>query len=84
MALSDVKTAGSWIKTLDEKGKQIATMSASGREVVGIGSDFFVCEEGSWIKTYDDKCKHIATMSGSGKIVRLPLAKHLLAKKVAG
>ena len=70
MALSDVKTDGSWIKTYDEKGKHISTMSSSGKDVVGIGSDFFVCVEGSWIKTYDEKCKHIATMSSSNKIVR--------------
>lgn len=71
MALSDVKTDGSWIKTYDEKGKHISTMSSSGKDVVGIGSDFFVCVEGSWIKTYDEKCKHIATMSSSGKTVRV-------------
>ena len=63
MALSDVKTDGSWIKTFDEKGKHISTMSSSGKDVVGIGVDFFVCSEGTWIKTYDEKCKRISYKS---------------------
>lgn len=70
MALSDVRTENSWIRTYDEKGKHISSMSSSGKEMVWIGSDFFVCIEGSWIKTYDEKCKKIAVMSSNGKIVR--------------
>lgn len=61
MALSDVKTNGIWIKTYDEKGKHISTMSSSRKNFIDIGSDFFVYEEGSWIRTYDKKCKHLNT-----------------------
>ena len=69
------------VKTFDEKGKHISTMSSSGKDVVGIGSDFFVCLEGSWIKTYDEKCKHIATMSSSGKIVRVAAGQTFTCKE---
>ncbi len=51
MALSDVKIDRSWIKIYDEKSKHISIMSSTVKNVVGIGSDYFVCEEGSWIKT---------------------------------
>ena len=81
MALSDVKTDENWFKTFDEKGKHISTMASSGKELVCIGSDFFVCLEGAWIKTYDENCKHIETMSSSGKTVRVAAGQTFTCKE---
>jgi hypothetical protein len=70
MSISNVQNEGSWIRVYDERSKKISEISSSNKQVVGIGSDFFVTEEGSWIRTYDEKCKKIAEMSSSNKAVR--------------
>lgn len=70
MALAEVKKEGGSINTYDEKGTHISEMASSGKEVVGISSDFFVCLEGTRIKTYDEKCQHIASMPSVGREVR--------------
>jgi hypothetical protein len=51
MSISNVQNEGSWIRVYDERSKKISEMSSSNKQVVGIGSDFFVTEEGSWIRT---------------------------------
>ncbi len=81
MAISNVQNEGSWIRVYDEKSKRISEMSASNKEVVGIGSDFFVTEEGSWIRTYDEHCKRIAEMSASGKEVRTAAGQTFTTKE---
>lgn len=62
MAISDVSVKGSWIQVFDASGKKISEMSASGKEVQGVASDFFVVLSGSWIQTYDEKCKKIGIL----------------------
>ena len=70
MAISNVQNEGPWLRVYDEKSKKISEMSSSNKELVGIGSDFFVTVEGPWIRLYDEKCKKISEMSSSNKTVR--------------
>ena len=70
MAISDVSLKGSWYQVFNEDGKKISEMPSSGKEVLGVASDFFVVEHGAWIQTYDENCKKITEMPSSGKEVR--------------
>jgi len=70
MAIADVQVKGSWIHVYNERNKEISRMYFSDKELVGIGSDFFVMVLGSWTYTYDENCKEIARMHSGDKEVR--------------
>ena len=64
MAIANVEHDGSWFRVFDERGKEIAKMSAPrGAEVKGNAGDFFVVDDGNWIRTYSADAKEIAKMS---------------------
>ena len=65
--ISDIQTKSGWIIVYGSNGKEIKRMGDSGKEVVGIASDFFVVLSSGWIITYDENCKEIKRMGDSGK-----------------
>jgi hypothetical protein len=80
MSLADVKEDGSWLRTYDENGRQIAVMSKNNMELSGIGSEFFVCLDGSWIRTYDSNCKQIAVMSANNMQIKSAAGQNFTCK----
>jgi hypothetical protein len=69
LSLSDVQIKDSQIVTYDISGEKIAAMPSSGKELKGVGSDFFVVLNSSRIETYNSLCKKIASVPASGKVV---------------
>lgn len=65
----DVRVRGAWIETYDTSGRKISAIPSSGKEVKGVGNDFFVVLNGSRIETYNSQCKKIASVSASDKVV---------------
>jgi hypothetical protein len=69
-SISYIKDTGSWYYVYNESGKKVTTMSASQRELIGWGSDFFIVDSGSWYYIYDMYGKKISTLSNSiGKVI---------------
>lgn len=67
LILSDIQIKDSQIETYDLLGEIKATMLLSGKELKGIGSDFFVVFNGNNIETYNSSCKKIASLPASDK-----------------
>ena len=67
--LSNVIVKGNRIQTIDSNGSKIAELGKNKKEIVGIGSDFFVIAEGKWIITYNIFCRKIKSMGARDKIV---------------
>ena len=84
MALSDVKTDGSWIKTFDEKGKHISTMSSSGKDVVGIGSDSLFAWKVLGLKLMTRNVNILRQCQAVERLSVLQQDRPLLVKKVLG
>jgi hypothetical protein len=66
MAIGNAIQKGSWVYIYDEKGRQLATVSAgSGSQdgLTGYTSSTVNVRKGSWIYTYDEKGRQISTTS---------------------
>jgi hypothetical protein len=66
MAIGNAVQKGSWVYIYDEKGRQLATVSAgSGPQdgLMGYTSSTVNVRKGSWIYTYDEKGRQISTTS---------------------
>ncbi|NDV56706.1 hypothetical protein [Bacteroides sp. 519] len=69
LILSDVQIKDSQIETYDLLGEIIAAMPSSGKELKGVGNDFFVVFNDNKIETYNAFCKKIASLPASDKVV---------------
>lgn len=64
MAIGNAVQRGSWIYIYDEKGRQIASISAgSGKDdgLTGYTSSTVNVRRGSWIYTHDEKGRQISS-----------------------
>ena len=78
-AIGRVAQNGSTITTYDENGNRIQSMSSSGGELKGFGTDFFVVKKGANLAvTYDADCKQIKAINTAFKKNDIVMLQDLL------
>ena len=60
MAIGTAVQRGAWVHILDEKGRQLATVSA-GDGMQGYTGSTVSIRRGAWIHTYDERGRQLST-----------------------
>jgi hypothetical protein len=63
--ISDVQLKAGYLQIFDANGKKVSELYASGVELLGVGSDFYVIKRGGYFQTYDERSKKIAELYAS-------------------